>query len=71
MLSSGFSSDQSSINQDEFLRCNYTITRTYMGADGTPRSESRNFSAEVENDLECTWTQMNHVWDLRLGARSW
>ena len=71
VLSSGFADKPKVENFEDFQTCNYSITRTTMGANGLLQMETKFFSIEVENDFECHFRAIDHKWDLVLGTRPW
>ncbi len=70
MLSSGFVSGEVAIESD-FQNCTYSISRAYIDSRGEPQVETKTFSREVLNDLECTYVSTSHVWYLNQGEIAW
>jgi hypothetical protein len=72
MLSSGFSSPNSiDVVEDDSVDCNYSITRTYIGANLEPIEETHYFYGTADNDLQCSVRIRHHLAGLNMGVAPW
>ena len=69
MLSSGFSTGIDEI--EDSVPCNYSITRTWIGANMEAQQETHYFYGTADNDLQCSGRQRHHIAGLNMGVTPW
>jgi hypothetical protein len=71
MLSSGFSTFDQNEKLEYTVDCNYSITRTWIGANMEPQQETHYFFGTADNELQCSGRQRHHIAGLNMGVRKW